>query len=426
MMTPFSEKEIDRLSHASDLLVAANLPLKVLQSIAWSKSVGDTFFAHKAKELPIVEYPQIDVSASLDAVTEARKFIQGDSPVHEWLSRIADNVAETAYMLSSLGTPAFYEHSKNLFGTPKKLLWDGKHTALDLAEQQDKTLSRFNHYDLVDADFKTLTAKQVRALMRPHIKKHFGDQAPTIEIVEDLSAKAVAGTRSIKLRKSAPFTDLDARQLLTHEAHIHIATTLNGEAQDKFKILSSSHAGSTKTQEGLAVFSEIVSGVMDPIRMKRLSDRVMAIQLAIDGADFLDVYKFFLERSPNEFEAFENSRRVMRGGVMSGGAPFTKDGVYLEGLLRVHNFLQVTIPTGNTVFLNLLFCGKLDLDDVEALMMLNEQGLLTPPKFMPPWARDKRFLVSMLSYSKFLHQIDFDVVHEKYESLIQMGKDTDK
>jgi hypothetical protein len=58
---------------------------------------------------------------------------------------------------------------------------------------------------------------------------------------------------------------------------------------------------------------------------KRLADRVFAIQMAVEGANFLDVYRYFLERIGNPDQAFENARRVFRGGVITGGSPFTKD-----------------------------------------------------------------------------------------------------
>ena len=82
---------------------------------------------------------------------------------------------------------------------------------------------------------------------------------------------------------------------------------------------------------------------MDPDRLRRLADRTIAIEMAIDGASFLDVYRFFVASSDDPAQSFENTRRVFRGGVLTGGAPFTKDGVYIEGLLRVHNFLRACL-----------------------------------------------------------------------------------
>ena len=77
--------------------------------------------------------------------------------------------------------------------------------------------------------------------------------------------------------------------------------------------------------------------------MYRISDRVIAIQMAKDGANFIDVYRFFLKRSKIKSQAFDDARRVFRGGVISGETPFTKDIVYLDGLVRIHNFLKIAI-----------------------------------------------------------------------------------
>ncbi|HLU67149.1 MAG TPA: flavohemoglobin expression-modulating QEGLA motif protein, partial [Kofleriaceae bacterium] len=248
--------------------------------------------------------------------------------------------------------------------------------------------------------------------------RHFGDAAPSVEVVDHLSANALAGATRIRLRRGASFTDRDVHQLVQHEALVHVATTLNGMRQPQLRVLASGHPGTTRTQEGLAVFAEFISGSMDPDRLRRLADRVLAIQMAIDGADFLEVYRYFLGRTHSETQAFENARRVFRGGLLTGGAPFTKDGVYIEGLLRVHNFLRAVVQLGRIDCLHLLFCGKLDIEDVPALAVLAAEGLCAPPRFLPPWASDLRFLTSYLAYSAFLNQVDLHTVRHHYADLL--------
>ena len=90
------------------------------------------------------------------------------------------------------------------------------------------------------------------------------------------------------------------------------------------KILGSNYGAITKTQEGLAVFSEFITGSIDIDRMRRISDRVKAIQMAIDGADFIEIYRYFVDKGISRNQAFENSRRVFRGGVLSGKYPLQK------------------------------------------------------------------------------------------------------
>ena len=133
---------------------------------------------------------------------------------------------------------------------------------------------------------------------------HFGEDAPKVTLVDTLSANALATADRIRIRCDARFTDRDAVQLLNHEAYIHVATSLNGRFQTDLPILGAGHPSTTRTQEGLAVFAEITSGTMELDRLRRLADRVFAIQMAIEGADFLEVYGYFLERTGNPDQSF--------------------------------------------------------------------------------------------------------------------------
>jgi len=109
---------------------------------------------------------------------------------------------------------------------------------------------------------------------------------------------------------------------------------------------------------------------------------------------------------------------VFRGGVITGGAPFTKDGVYLNGLLRVHNFMRTVTKLGRADLLRLLFVGKLDIEDIPAIAILAANGKLTPAKTLPPWVSDMRFLVSYLAYSSFLNQVKLPGFQSYYQDML--------
>ena len=158
---------------------------------------------------------------------------------------------------------------------------------------------------------------------------------------------------------------------------------------------------------------------MDPRRFRRLSGRVLAIQMAVDGADFNEVFAFFHERTNDPEQSFENTRRIFRGGVITGGAPFTKDMVYLNGLLRVHNFIRSVVKLRRADLLRILFVGKMDIEDVPALAQLASRGVIDAPKFMPPWAKDLRFLVSYMAYSAFLNQVKMPGFQRYYEAELE-------
>lgn len=416
----FSSKELERLERAAALLFEAEDRLPVLRTISWDRAHATQFFDSGEKELPRPVYSRIDPAPSCQLTAEARNLIEGDTPVHDWLTRLADTVDTTAAMLGTVGTPAFYDYSKELYGAPDTPIADGKRTALDFATTLDEVLSEFDEGSLRLGPPERLTAEELKAELDEALPVHFGHRAPRVLVTSDVSAKAAAGSDYIKLREDAVFSDLDASQLLQHEALIHIATGMNGRAQPHFPILAESHPGNARTQEGLAVFAELISGAIDPRRLKRLADRTIAIGMAAEGADFIELYNFFRERNDKDapFEAFESARRVVRGGMVEGGAPFTKDSVYLGGLIEIHTYLRAAIRAGDASLIRLLFIGKLDLRDLDAAALLLSEGLLSEPLVLPPWAKDLRFLLSYLSYSTFLNQIDQSRAAERFEDLI--------
>lgn len=414
-----SERDKERIRRCANALYQASRTVRILTGIGWSSKVREAFFAAKAQQLPQVSYPNFDTAEPLALVAEARRDI-GESAIDDWLARQATSIETGAQLLGACGTPAFLELSGELYGTPTAPLRDQTNTPHDLAVRFDTMIDSFSHVDLGAPAPACHLATAVADDMQKAVQKMFGDAAPTVEIVDELSANALAGAKRIRIRRAACFTDKDVRQLVHHEAHIHVATSLNGMAQRDLKILAAGHPGTTRTQEGLAVFAEFITGSMDLDRMRRLADRVLAIQMAIEGANFIDIYRFFLDRIGNEEQAFENARRVFRGGDVAGGVPFTKDVVYLDGLLRVHNFLRVIATTGRADCLRLLFCGKLDLDDIPALYELTQLGLCRAPTYLPPWADDLRFLLCYLTYSSFLNRVNLDTVKAHYQDMLKV------
>lgn len=334
------------------------------------------------------------------------------------MARLAGVIEGSARMLAATGTVSFFEQSRLLYGAPTDPLRDEATNSLEMARSFHLVLDDLAHVDVGAPPEACVLAETVAAEVTAVVSQHFRDQGPVVEVVDQLSANALAGPRRIRIRRGACFTDRDVAQLIQHEAFVHVGTSLNGLLQEELPILAAAHAGTTRTQEGLAVFAEFISGSIDLDRLRRLADRVVAIQMAIEGADFLDVYRFFLQQSGDEGQSFENARRIFRGGVLEGGAPFTKDCVYLDGLLRVHSFLRSIVTSGRADCLRLLFCGKLDIEDMPALVALAEGGMCRPALYLPPWASDLRFLIAYLAYSRFLNTIDAKRIAAHYEQML--------
>lgn len=403
-MEKLTSKQFENAKQAASYLNQAAGKMRVLEAVEWRSDLKPAFL-EKGK-IPKPKYSDVNTQDARDLIIRAKALCGNNQVIFDWLNRLCVTMENTAGLIETRGTPDFFHYSSALFGHPTRLMLDKKTRVLDLAKHLDNALEDLNFNKLVMEQVEQkLTAKEFAEALRLKLDRYFGKAAPKVVLAPKLSAKATANSSRIRIRSSANFTERDIEQLLHHEALVHAATGKNGQRQKHFKILGRAHAGTTEIQEGLAVFAEIITGAMDPLRFSRLSGRVLAIEMAIQGADFKEVYDFFLERNDDPSQSYENTRRIFRGGVITGGAPFTKDMVYLNGLLRVHNFMRTVVKLNRADLIRVLFSGKMDIEDVPALAQLASNGRLSAPKFMPPWIKDLRFLVSYMAYSGFLNQV---------------------
>jgi len=412
-----NSRYIAQIQKHSTTLYEIARPINILNHIGWEPSVKAEFFRHKAQKLPRVDYPSFDAKPVVKQIRSIQQQLS-DSVIDGWFYRVSSAIENAALMLSHSGRRDFYHYSSELYGVPTSVLKDESTTSLDLANQFIELIGPMSSIDLGEPPAACHLATSVADMMTNAVNEKFGEHAPEVQVVDNLSANALAGVSRIRLRRTACFTDKDVEQLIQHEAYIHVGTLLNGSLQP-LKVFSLAHPGATKTQEGLAVFAELISGVMELDRFRRLADRVIAVQMAIDGADFIEVYRHFLVQTGSQDQAFENARRVFRGGTLTGGAPFTKDIVYLDGLLRVHNFFRAIVRIKRTDCLRLLFTGRLSIEDIPAVAELSHLGLCKPPNFLPDWAKDLRFLLSYLAFTSFLNQIDMSKVEQHYEGILK-------
>jgi uncharacterized protein (TIGR02421 family) len=394
--------------------------MRVLSRLAWPAEVRDDFLASGGTKIPEVDYEPLDPKPALDGVAEARRLIEPGKLVDDWLESEAAAIEATALMLSTVGTNAFHAYSRQVYGVPTQPLRFDPTTPLELAEQVHAALDEFSAANMLRAPVRDLTGDEVAAELRPAVREHFGEDAPEVLVVAELSANALATATKIKVRRDARFTHRDAAQLLNHEAYIHVGTSLNGRSQPDLPILAIGHPGTTRTQEGLAVFSEFVSGTLELDRLRRLADRTLAVQMVCDGADFIELYRWFLERSPSDEQAFESTRRVFRGSPLEGGAPFTKDCGYVSGLLGVLTFVRAAFAAERPDTLGLLFAGKLDLSAIPALAELRHLGLCRPARYLPPWAIDPGWVLTWLTLSTFMSRIDLDRVGSSVGDLLAL------
>jgi len=128
------------------------------------------------------------------------------------------------------------------------------------------------------------------------------------------------------------------------------------------------------------------------------------------------MYRWFKSMSANEVEAFYQAQRIFRGAPLSGGYPFTKDVVYVPGLLSVYNFLRVATSSQNRLLVESLICGRISLEDVGVVAWLRKHGILNPPAFMPRWLENWQGLLSYFSLAGVLDTLDLSQFKEHFET----------
>jgi uncharacterized protein (TIGR02421 family) len=398
-------------------ILDAQRPIRILRAIAWPDSVAEEFFQKGGRELPRPVYRRRDFSDTIAEFQRIRASVGGESEIDRFLRATCDSWIAGARLLEAVGTREFYPRSVECYGRPSSISCDGRTTNLMLAEHFDRVLKTYAGADLGAPPSACMPAERVAETMEARLREYFLDDPIRCEVAETLSANAVTSAEVVKLKRGAVFTAREVEQLLVHEGYVHLGTTLNGRRQPYFTLLGQGAPRTTCGQEGLAIFAEFISHTIDLDRLRRLADRILAIKMSEEGADFLELYRFFLTRGHAATAAFDCARRVVRGGLVEGGGPFTKDVVYLDGLQRVSNFLRAALSRGRADFVRMLFCGKVALEDVPLLVALERQGWIEGPRYLPSWARDLRFLTAYMSFSAFLQETDLDATAAYYEAL---------
>ncbi len=394
-------------------LVAAVKGIKLLAAVSWPASIQAQFLAGWQRgnpALPVVSYARNDYRAVRDELERISSAAAGEHPVGDYLRRAAQSWRYATELLDAAGTVAMTAHSVRLFGRPGDRLPGGSVSNLDAArhfiELADELGGEFDNADAAPR----IPAETLCLELQQEIAAFFNHDKISVELDPDLIAKAAAGPTRIRLRAGTSFSEYDRSQLLEHEAFVHSLTALNGREQPNLKSLALNSPRITATQEGLATFAELMSGAIDIERMKRISLRILAIDKALEGADFIDVFRFFLDAGQSDADSFTSAMRVFRGAPLGGGSAFTKDTVYLHGLLSVHTFFRWALKQRKLKLCRSLFAGKMTLHDVLALEPYFDSGYIAAPAYIPPWVQRVHGLAGTLAFSLFANRIRLDRV----------------
>jgi len=425
-----SYKEL--VAQLSGRIVDAQKPIRVLNSLRWDPSVLERFKASRYRENPPIGpewYQSIDLG--FDPRQKAAEFeeiirdIEKDLPADDDIAAVLVTTAlqyrDVVRMLEARGTPTFYGYARKLYGSPKDKYPDGKTTVRDSAHVLYGLLSNLAE-DLGPPNVRDISAPKAVDILNARLTAYFGES--TVRVAEDdgIFADAAAGSDYVKIRRGAMFSLRDIDLFEVHEGWVHLATSLNGQAQPVARWLGKGPPRTTAAQEGLAALMEIFTFRTYPRRARRLNDRVLAVDKAEDGADFVQIFEWYRTEGYEEEDCFNASRRIFRGGTTTGGVPFTKDICYSKGIVLNYAFIRACIEHDRTELIPFLFVGKIAHEDIPVLAGRVGDGVVKPPIYLPAIFRDLNGLAIWMSYSTFFTRLGGAEVSEHYAQLFRKGR----
>jgi uncharacterized protein (TIGR02421 family) len=388
----------------SDRVVAAARPLRLLDAVNWSPAVERRFLAAGGRDLPAVTaddyrplpFRPADVITELHAIEADARDRLGDDPLGRLIVSAAREHRAVARLIDARGTAAFAPLSRELFGTTLRSPWVGE-LSFFLTEYLEQQLDRR------PADPpRCVSAAAMADELGRRLAGYFGPARPVpVRVAADVAADCAACCGGLKVRADAVFSADDIPLLEAHEGWAHVGTTLNADDQPVLTLLARCTPSATRTQEGLAVFLEFLTGAAHPRRVRKLLLRLRGLAMAEAGADFRDVYRHFLAATDSPADSYRLAMRLFRGTPPAGGGAFTKDLTYGRGLLDVYRLAR----RSGAAAVGLLFAGKTSLSDLGVLEALADAGALVRPRFVPAAVRDRRALAAALDELPGLHPL---------------------
>ena len=344
------DSNLDRLVKKIELLSYLN-PLN-------AEKEKQQFFASKYTKDPVLKYPKIKFhpyklhrmffSQRLERIT--------DQQVQKLYQDIIYYYSNMVQCIQTIGEPKkFHYNSLRVYGTP---------TEKDVQNAQF-ILHHSDEPGGADMD-KIYSPEDAKNYFEEFSKQY--NFPLNIKLSTAIAADAMVSnsTQTLLIKKNTKFSKNQLLTLANHEIGVHLVTTYNGIEQP-LKIFSNGFPRNVETQEGLAVFSEYMSGALTLNRLKTLAYRVLASDSLIKGYSFSDTFDLIHGTYKlNRNDAFSITMRVHRGGG------FTKDRLYLSGLRKIYKRHQRGESMDN------LLTGKVTMDYEADIVHLQKLGLANP------------------------------------------------
>ena len=353
-----ADKELYKIDKKIDKLVRKIELLRYINPINLEEQKR-LFFESIFQRDPEFKYPEAD----FDKFKIHRKFFGqrleeiSDERIRSLYEDIVYYYSGVVRCIETIGEGKnFYYNSLHVFGTPTEQDVENAKFILHFEEEDSHSEKFIPKYD-------TAAARDVFATFGKNYDFEFN-----IEDSETMSAIAMVlnSKQSLVLNSNHKYSENELAILTNHEIGVHMVTTMNGVSHD-LKIFSHGFPNNVETQEGLAVFSEYMSGNLTVRRLKELAYRVIAVDSLAKGYSFSRTFRLLTNVYDLDKErAFHITARVHRGGG------FTKDYLYLTGLVKIVDMYRKKDDFSP------LLSGKVTLEYLDHIQYLMELGYAKP------------------------------------------------
>lgn len=412
----------------SDRLIELQKPIRILDAIKWPSQEQKRFLENDGQAMPDIDLAYYDrISLGFDPDTLRDRFLELRREVKRCLGRkdglgsiLCDTIEQYLLVIELLrhrGTVDFGRYSQALYGSARDHLRGDRKSLRQLGEKLCDIFSLPAAEHLTRPYERNIPAATAVDVLQQRLGNYFQPGDIRVILSDGIVSDAAAGGDYIKINQDSEFSDIDLQILEVHEGWVHVGTTLNGRAQPWASWLSVGSPRVTACQEGLAVLMETLTFSSHPGRALKVSDRVVAVDMAEQGADFIEVYRFFCERGLSREDSYRITQRVFRGGTLRGGSVFTKDLSYLRGFVENVNFIRSSIHSGVPEILPMLFVGKVTLDDIPILYQHYLEGTIASPNYMPAMFRDLNGLYVWFGFASGISVINMARVQKHFHRL---------
>ena len=274
-----------------------------------------------------------------------------------------DELDRQITLIADRNTPRFLLGSRQLFGDIEP----------DLLQLAKEIMAKIEPSTSGTGDDATLSSEVFAVYARDELdyyRKLDPKLSSRVEVRSDIPGIMVSHGNFL-IGSNAKVQQKRVNATLAHEIGTHVLTWHNGR-QQIFHELQTGMAGYEPLQEGLAVLSEYLTGELTAGRLRQLAGRVIAVDLITRGADYVETFRTL----HNEYGIKANPAFMMTMRTFRGGG-YTKDAIYLRGLVNLLNYL------GKGKDFEPLFLGKLAQEHLPLVKELQWRQIVNPPTLLP-------------------------------------------